>query len=120
MNPIEITKKIKEVAGRFGYDSQTSFTALIYYNEYKEAVWMESEILPDEVKKDSKNYSEYVLKERLSFDQGGEHNTFYDTKTDLYFCVMKWTNGLVVLSGYPNPECIKILRISLQELKIYS
>lgn len=113
MNPIEITRKIKEIAHSYGYHD---LLVIVYYNQYAEAVIMEAGDLTPKEK--IKVVSQELLQNAIYGDK--EMGEEFNCDGDDYFKVhvLKWNQGFVSLSGkFNNPR--EILEKSLKMLHIY-
>lgn len=86
MNTIEISNKIYEVAKKFDYEP--NFVALIYYSEYKEAIFVGD----SEEKKESLSQH---LKHAIECPRC--YPCSRDGKLDIYSA--QWVDGIIVLAS---------------------
>lgn len=112
MNPIEITRKIKKVAKLYGRESDLTF--LIYYNRFKEGVWMEDETPNEKIR----NICMKILNDTLEDPKFDRYKKIPEGDTFIYVCSIGWTEGFVVLAGYKFDTCSKTLEQAVKELKI--
>ena len=106
MNPIEITRKIKEVAENLGYEP--TFFSMIYYTEYKEAIFFGNS---DEKKEILSKY----LKRAIECPRC--YPCIRDGMLDIYSA--QWIDGTIVLaSETPGFIPIKVLDETIKQLGI--
>lgn len=104
MNPIEVKKKIEELLNQ---QNVSDFCALVYYNQFKEAVWIDG-CTPNQ---HQRTLCKNVLASALTRLDPVCHG-FGPTKT----CAIHWTEGIIVVSG--NFDTESILKTVVNELRI--
>lgn len=107
MNPIPIQKKIEDLLKKLDHQNP-EFESLVYYHEYKEAIWADKSCHSEE----KRAFCRAVLWSALKTDDKILEYEFEHIKT----CSIHWTEGIIVLSG--NFDSKMILQQTVADLKI--
>lgn len=127
MNPVEITKKIKQtiksylIVNGYGEMFEIQFTVQVYYSQYHEAVWMEIGDLTSKQRELQREACKKRLGNMLKTDQFETIQTsrIFDKNDPDKVGAIRWKEGIVVMSGTLGYiSCEQILAVALYRLKL--